>query len=202
MHVHDDELSAMKSHRREPRVEKPSVRGPADPSPAGLLSLQRRVGNAAVARMVDDSDERSPVHDVVGSGSGRPLDASTRASMESSFGQDFGNVRIHTGSEAADSCRSVQASAYTVGRDIVLGAGGSDLSGAGLQRTLAHELTHVVQQRSGPVDGSPAPGGIRVSDPSDRFEQEAERTADQVMAGGAQTALQRQDEEDEEDEEG
>ena len=48
--------------------------------------------------------------------------------------------------------------------------------------TLAHELTHVVQQRSGPVDGSSAPGGIKVSDPSDRFEREAAANADRVMA--------------------
>src|SRR4029453_17950445 len=43
---------------------------------------------------------------------------------------------------------------------------------------------HVVQQRSGPVDGTPAAGGIRVSDPSDRFEREAEANASRVVAGG------------------
>jgi Zn-dependent peptidase ImmA (M78 family) len=42
---------------------------------------------------------------------------------------------------------------------------------------LAHELAHVVQQRRGPVAGSLAPGGIKISDPRDRFEQEAERAA-------------------------
>src|SRR5438552_9072778 len=47
---------------------------------------------------------------------------------------------------------------------------------------LAHELTHVVQQRSGPVDGTPAAGGIKVSDPADSFEQAAESTADRVMS--------------------
>ena len=48
--------------------------------------------------------------------------------------------------------------------------------------TLAHELTHVVQQRSGPVDGTSAPGGIKVSDPSDRFEREAAANAERVMS--------------------
>ncbi len=47
---------------------------------------------------------------------------------------------------------------------------------------LAHELTHVVQQRGGPVDGTPAPGGVRVSDPSDRFEREAVASADCAMS--------------------
>ena len=53
---------------------------------------------------------------------------------------------------------------------------------------LAHELTHVVQQRSGPVDGSAAGGGIKVSDPSDRFEREASANADRVMSAPAPTA--------------
>jgi Zn-dependent peptidase ImmA (M78 family) len=50
---------------------------------------------------------------------------------------------------------------------------------------LAHELTHVVQQRSGPVDGTPAEGGISVSDPSDRFEREAVENAERVAGPGA-----------------
>jgi hypothetical protein len=54
---------------------------------------------------------------------------------------------------------------------------------------LAHELTHVVQQRSGPVDGSPAGGGIQVSDPSDRFETEAAANADRAMSAPAPTAV-------------
>ena len=47
---------------------------------------------------------------------------------------------------------------------------------------LAHELTHVVQQRSGPVDGTDAGGGVRVSDPSDRFERAAVANAERAMA--------------------
>jgi len=55
---------------------------------------------------------------------------------------------------------------------------------------LAHELTHVIQQRSGPVDGSPTGGGIQVSDPGDRFEREASANADRVMSGPAPAAVQ------------
>ena len=47
---------------------------------------------------------------------------------------------------------------------------------------LAHELTHVVQQRSGPVDGTPAGGGISLSDPSDRFERAAEDNANRFAS--------------------
>ena len=53
---------------------------------------------------------------------------------------------------------------------------------------MAHELTHVVQQRSGPVDGTSAPGGIKVSDPSDRFEREAAANAERAMATPADPA--------------
>ncbi len=54
---------------------------------------------------------------------------------------------------------------------------------------LAHELTHVVQQRSGPVDGTPADGGVQVSDPSDRFEQEAAANAERAMSAPAPAAV-------------
>ena len=53
---------------------------------------------------------------------------------------------------------------------------------------LAHELTHVVQQRSGPVDGEDTGTGVKVSDPHDRFEQAAEANADRIMSGGSSEA--------------
>ncbi len=145
-----------------------------------VLRLQREAGNAAVTGLLED--ERSPVLDVVGSGGGRPLDPAARAAMETHLGGDFGGVRVHTGEAAAASARSVQAQAYTVGDDVILSDGVDPTSTTG-QRTLAHELTHVVQQRAGEVDGTSAAGGIRVSDPGDRFEQEAERVADRVTSG-------------------
>ncbi len=102
--------------------------------------------------------------------------------MESAFGQSFDEVRVHTDDQASKSAESVGANAYTVGSDIVFKSGQFDPGSASGQRTIAHELAHVVQQSQGPVDGSDAPGGIRVSDPSDRFERAAESTADQVMS--------------------
>jgi hypothetical protein len=142
--------------------------------PAGLLHLQRAAGNAAVGR--------SPVLDVVSSGGGSPLDADTRVDMESRFGQDFSGVRVHTGGDAHESAVAVNAHAYTVGSDIVFQQGRYDPSSDAGRHTLAHELTHVVQQRSGPVDGTDTGSGVRVSDPSDRFEREAVATADHVLS--------------------
>jgi hypothetical protein len=148
--------------------------------PAGLLGLQRAVGNAGVGALVEE--ERSPVHDVVGSG-GSPLDTSTRETMESRFGgQDFGDVRVHTGGGAHDSAKSVNAQAYTVGSNIVFQNDKYDPGSSAGQHMLAHELTHVVQQRSGPVEGTEAGGGVKISDPSDRFEREAADNADRVMS--------------------
>ena len=156
--------------------------------PHGLLGLQRAVGNAGVGGLVSE-EERSPVLDVVGSGGGSPLDADTRADMESRLGHDFGDVRVHTDSRAHDSARAVNAHAYTVGSNIVFQRDKYDPSSTDGRTMLAHELTHVVQQRSGPVDGSPAGGGIQVSDPSDRFEREAASNAERAMSAPAPVAV-------------
>ncbi len=154
---------------------------------AGVLGLQRAVGNRATGALLED--ERSPVHDVVGSGGGAPLAPDVRADMESRLGHDFGDVRVHTDTRAHESARAVGAHAYTVGSDVVFQRDRFDPSSTEGRTTLAHELTHVVQQRQGAVDGAPAPGGIRVSDPSDRFEREAATTAERVMATPAPTPV-------------
>jgi hypothetical protein len=161
---------------------------------ASLLHLQRTAGNASVVQMLAEEgaiateEERSPVHDVIGKGGGTPLDESTRASMEGRFGQDFSDVRVHTDARASESAEAVGANAYTVGNEIAFRSGHFDASSPTGQRTLAHELSHVVQQRSGPVDGTEAAGGIRLSDPGDRFERAADATADQVMSGSVAPA--------------
>ncbi|HYN48605.1 MAG TPA: DUF4157 domain-containing protein [Candidatus Nanopelagicales bacterium] len=169
-------------------------------APAAVLRLQRAAGNAGVAAALENEQE-SPVKSVVGRGSGQPLEAPVRQRMEASFGTDFSDVRVHSGGSAAASAQAVDAHAYTVGNEIVLGdeqAPGS----ASHERTLAHELTHVVQQRSGPVEGTPMAGGISVSDPADRFERAAETTADAVVgtgrapdtgAAGAGASIQREE---------
>jgi hypothetical protein len=84
---------------------------------------------------------------VAGSSSGgSPLPDETRAFMEPRFGMDFSGVRLHSGGEATDLNRSVSARAFTLGRDIYLGEGQTNVASDGGKRLLAHELTHVVQQ--------------------------------------------------------
>jgi hypothetical protein len=162
--------------------------GRSDVLGAGAVThLQRTAGNAAVAQRLagEHEEERSPVHDVVGRGGGRPLDPGTRADMEARLGHDFSDVRVHDDARAHESAVAVNAHAYTVGSDVVFQRDRYDPGSQAGRLTLAHELTHVVQQRSGPVDGTPSAGGVRVSDPGDRFEREAAANAERVLSSPA-----------------
>lgn len=111
-----------------------------------LMQRKEAHGSVAPAAMAPPA-----VHDVLRS-SGAPLDAATRADMETRFGQSFEGVRIHTDARAAASARAVGAQAYTVGRNVVFGSGHYAPHSSSGRRLLAHELTHVTQQgRQGPV---------------------------------------------------
>ncbi|WP_426561247.1 DUF4157 domain-containing protein [Angustibacter sp. McL0619] len=163
------------------RLAQAAVSGRRDAlHPSAVMDLQRVAGNAGVVSALED-EERSPVHDVVSS-NGRGLDTDVRSDMETRLGADFGDVRVHDDAAAHESATSVGAHAYTVGSNVVFQRDAYDPSSEHGRTTLAHELTHVMQQRSGPVDGTSAPGGIRVSDPSDRYEREAADNANRVMA--------------------
>ncbi|MFF8968440.1 DUF4157 domain-containing protein [Streptomyces sp. NPDC014995] len=195
----------------DPGKERTSARPPAGGSAPlqGIPALQGTAGNAAVVQLLrraghawaqeqhehgagcghrpgPPSVQRSAVHDVL-RGGGRPLDDSTRTDMEARFGADFSDVRIHNDSAARASAVEVGARAYTSGNHIVIGDDGAD------RHTLAHELTHVVQQRQGPVAGTDNGAGLRISDPSDRFEREAEATAARVLRGPAPVQRQASD---------
>lgn len=85
---------------------------------------------------------------------GRPLDAALRQDMEHRFGHDFSRVKVHYGGEAEQSAREVNANAYTVGHNVVFGAGRFAPGTHEGRRLIAHELAHVVQQRSGKVSGA------------------------------------------------
>jgi hypothetical protein len=79
-------------------------------------------------------------------GGGQPLSPSSRAFFEPRFGHDFSQVRVHSDTRAADTAKVVNARAFTVGRDVVFGAGQYTPDSQGGRRLMAHELTHVVQQ--------------------------------------------------------
>ncbi|MUV56378.1 DUF4157 domain-containing protein [Halogeometricum sp. CBA1124] len=79
---------------------------------------------------------------------GTPIPHSIRTTLERQFGTGLGDVRIHAGTDAADASRRADARAFTVGRDVHFGAGEYRPSSTGGRELLAHELAHVVQQRS------------------------------------------------------
>lgn len=197
---HRPEKAGPRPPSRTPDTRTEQGGSPGVLSPARIAALQRTAGNAAVLRAVEETRhvhgagcghpagvqrspeqaapevQRSSVPDVLRA-PGRPLDTAVRTDMEARLGADFSDVRLHTGPTAQRSAAEIGARAYTSGSHVVLGAGGTD------RHTLAHELTHVIQQRSGPVAGTDDGTGLRVSDPSDRFERAAEANAVRVMAG-------------------
>ncbi|MEU8972083.1 DUF4157 domain-containing protein [Streptomyces monashensis] len=179
--------------RRPERADTPR---PQSLRPDAVIALQQLIGNAAVGEALTraraehtDAAERqtASVHDVLRS-PGRPLGDAVRADMESALGADFSDVRVHTDRAAHESATSVAAQAYTSGSHIVFQRGSYDTASDAGREVLAHELTHVVQQRRGPVAGTDTGGGPAISDPSDRFEREAERVAADVMAGAPAAA--------------
>ncbi|MEU3536299.1 MULTISPECIES: DUF4157 domain-containing protein [Streptomyces] len=170
---------------------------PGAPRPDAVASLQRLIGNAAVSELLgragtersEGAEEQSAAVRGVLRSPGRPLEDSVRGDMEARLGADFSDVRVHTGRAAHESAAAVSAEAYTSGSHIVFREGRYDPSSDAGRTVLAHELTHVVQQRRGPVAGTDTGGGLAVSDPSDRFEREAERVARRVTTGGASEAV-------------
>ena len=101
--------------------------------------------------------------------------------MESRFRQNFGDVRIHRGADAEASAGGLHAIAYTTGSHIVFGPGAYQPQAPEGRWLLAHELSHVVQQRRGPVTGESV-GGLRVSRNDDSFERAAAADASAVLA--------------------
>jgi Domain of unknown function (DUF4157) len=82
-------------------------------------------------------------------GGGSPMDRPTQSFMESRFGTDFSNVKIHTGNDAVQMNRELNAQAFTVGSDIYFNSGKYNPSSESGRHLLAHELTHTVQQSGG-----------------------------------------------------
>jgi hypothetical protein len=121
-----------------------------------------------------------------------------RAHFEERLGRDFGDVRVHTDGGAADSARALDARAYSIGHDIVFGAGEYRPDMPEGRRLLAHELTHVAQVESGTEARSST---LRLGQPHDAPERQAEAVAAAVMLGqrvtvprsaGLETQIQRQ----------
>jgi hypothetical protein len=94
----------------------------------------------------DRVSEVPPIINEVLNSPGQSLDTDTRTLMEPRFGHDFSGVRVHTGAVAEQSAPEVNANAYTLGHNIVFGAGQLAPETHEGRRLIAHELTHTIQQ--------------------------------------------------------
>lgn len=103
-------------------------------------------------------------------GGGEPLPSGLRSQMESGFGRDFSQVRLHTGSNAAALSSSIHAKAFSYGNDIYFNQGQFSPQTVQGQHLVAHELTHVVQGGGGKVRRE-----RMCTNKSDNYNQLAER---------------------------
>jgi hypothetical protein len=158
-----------------------------------ILHLQRTIGNQTVQRLIEsvtqqreqDTSEDDAIAQRIkaAAGSGRRLDPDIKRRLNEGLGADLSNARVHTDGEADRLAQSLNALAFTSGQDIFFRDGAYEPTSERGMRLLAHEAAHVAQQAAGPVAGSPAPGGVSISNPSDGFEQAATRAADAVVGG-------------------
>jgi hypothetical protein len=146
-------------------------------------SVQRSEQAAAETGAAGDVGVPEPVREVLSS-TGRSLDGSIQRAMEDRMSDSLGDVRIHTGPQAAAACESINARAFTVGNHVAFNAGEYDPESPEGQHVLAHELAHVRQQTGGAVSMLPQEDVELEVDPDPALEREAEETAQRVMAGG------------------
>jgi hypothetical protein len=116
----------------------------SEPEGASPPQVQRHAASASAGAGI-----APPSVDHALAAAGQPLEPALRTDMEKRFGHDFARVRVHSGGAAERSARDVSADAYTVGHDIVFGAGQLPSTTRQGRRLLAHELAHVVQQGNG-----------------------------------------------------
>ncbi len=153
------------------------------------MRIQRKREKAITLPVESETLQRSPaapeqamnevpsiVQEVLSS-SGQPLDADVQAYMEPRFGHDFSRVRVHTDERAVDSARAVEALAYTVGSDVVFGAGQYAPETSGGKKLIAHELAHVVQQSG----NTGTPQALTLEVPDSPSEMEAKESASAVV---------------------
>jgi Domain of unknown function (DUF4157) len=166
----------------------------ANASPQGpeadILALQDAAGNWAASQLFQipqtDPENIGGLPSVIKGTvrtSGQPLDAATRSDMESRFGQNFNQIRIHNDAQAAASAEAVNAAAYAVKRDIVFNTGRYAPQTEKGKYLLAHELAHVIQQERGGIV-SPS------LSPNNPLEQSAKHAALTLCIGGTSVKVE------------
>jgi hypothetical protein len=165
--------------RPTPQVEQGPEQVESDVAPAQRLASA--VGNQAFGALARQGDGILPdgrahpdVEQTIARtrGGGQSLDASTRETVGGALGDSLGEVRVHTDHTAHSLANSVSARAFTTGSDVYFAKGEYQPGSSEGNRLLAHELSHVVQQRGAPTDGP-----LTVSQPGDALENEADQAS-------------------------
>ena len=163
-----------------------------------LLQLQQQYGNRYVQRVLalarkgqGEGEASQDVEQAIqrARGGGQALDGGVRTQMEPVFGSDFSGVRVHANAEADTLNHSLSARAFTTGQDIFFRQGAYNPGSSSGRELLAHELTHVVQQNGNQVQRK-----LTVGQPGDRYEQEADQTAQAIMQQEQQPVQRESDE--------
>lgn len=147
-----------------------------------LLDFAEAVGNRgmlAFTRASASADPSDRPRERPALSSGSPIDPVTRSAFEPVFGADLSTVRVHDDGAAQVAARAAHAHAFTLRDDIAFAAGRYAPETTEGRRLMAHELTHVVQQRSTAFPEAPA----RMSEPTDPQEREADLVADAIARG-------------------
>ena len=132
--------------READRVADRVIGMPAPTISAGAAPEEETLQRKPAGLQTVGGDAPAAVHEVLRA-PGQPLDAETRSFMEPRLGQDLGDVRVHSDLVAARSAQELGAAAYTVGDDVVFADGYFAPRTPSGRRLIAHELSHVVQQR-------------------------------------------------------
>jgi hypothetical protein len=180
-------MSGTRRHEREGHRADAPAREPAPTRVDVLRTVASNAGNAAFARFAEPGSGILPggrVHPDVESaiatarGGGRALDAPVRDRVGEALDDPLTDVRVHADAHADALARSVSARAFTTGTDIFFARDEYRPQTASGDALIAHELTHVVQQRGGPVTGP-----LTVTEPGGALEAEAEATARELGGG-------------------
>ena len=139
--------------------------------PGVILGAQRVIGNRTTAAALAAWHGQQAVPGPPGT-AGTPLDRADQEYFGTVFGHDFSTVKIHTDDRAAASAARVGANAYTIGQDIVFAAGRYAPATRTGRLLLAHELSHVIQQRRGRIMPGHA-GNAEVEAEADQASQAA-----------------------------
>lgn len=174
----------MKSHEHREWEHEASGRR-AEPAPGpDLASVERlasSIGNQAFgvmaragAGILPDGTAHPDVTAAIARrrGYGEPLEDGLRSELAGKLGDSFHDVRIHKDGEADALARAVSADAFTAGPDVYFAEGKFNPDSPKGKELVAHELAHVIQQR-----GAPTSGSMRVSQPGEPLERDAERAA-------------------------